>query len=72
MPIMITDLLGDKCHRPLYWGDFTVERRFLSGGAGDLYRQYYGADAEDDRYRLVVLERQRQRRARFGAHASDL
>jgi uncharacterized paraquat-inducible protein A len=38
-----------------------VERRFLSGGAGDLYRQYYGADAEDDRYCLAVLERQRQR-----------
>ena len=62
MPIMITDLLGDKMPSTimagvvLLWSEGSYPVALVI-----FYRQYYGADAENDRYCLAVLERQWQR-----------
>ncbi len=73
MPIMITDLLGDKMPSTIMAGVILL----WSEGSYPVALVIFIASIMVPTLKMiaiasVVLERQRQRRARFGAHASDL
>lgn len=63
MPIMITESLGSDFGSTIMAGDFAVGGWLLSGGDGDFYRQYHGAEPENAGHRLAVSGCQRSRLA---------